>query len=83
MKITYLIVEDEPMARNPMIAYVEKVPYLRLLKVCSNPLDAIDFLRNNSVDLLFLDIQMPEITGITLLKVLQKKTLGYPHNGIF
>ena len=48
-------------------------PYLHLLKACSNPLDAIDFLRNNSVDLLFLDVQMPEITGITLLKVLQKK----------
>jgi len=73
MKITCLIVEDEPLARNLMVAYVEKVPYLHLLKACSNPLDAIDFLRENSVDLLFLDVQMPEITGITLLKVLQKR----------
>lgn len=73
MKITCLIVEDEPLARNLMIAYVEKVPYLQLLKACSNPLDAIDFLRDNAVDLLFLDVQMPEITGITLLKVLRKK----------
>lgn len=75
MKITCLIVEDEPLARNLMMAYVGKVPYLHLLKACSNPLDAIDFLRDNSVDLLFLDVQMPEITGITLLKVLQKKPL--------
>ena len=75
MKITCLIVEDEPLARNLMVAYVEKVPYLHLLKACSNPLDAIDFLRDNAVDLLFLDVQMPEITGITLLKVLQKKPL--------
>ena len=53
MKITCLIVEDEPLARNLMVAYVEKVPYLHLLKACSNPLDAIDFLRDNAVDLLF------------------------------
>ena len=53
MKINCLIVEDEPLARNLMTAYVEKVPYLNLLKACSNPLDAIDFLRDNSVDLLF------------------------------
>ena len=75
MKINCLIVEDEPLARNLMTAYVEKVPYLNLLKACSNPLDAIDFLRDNSVDLLFLDVQMPEITGITLLKIMQKKPL--------
>ncbi len=75
MKINCLIVEDEPLARNLMTAYVGKVPYLNLLKACSNPLEAIDFLRENSVDLLFLDVQMPEITGITLLKIMQKKPL--------
>lgn len=75
MKINCLIVEDEPLARNLMTAYVEKIPYLNLLQACSNPLEAIDFLRENHVDLLFLDVQMPEITGITLLKILQKKPL--------
>lgn len=75
MKINCLIVEDEPLARNLMTAYIEKIPYLNLLQACSNPLEAIDFLRENHVDLLFLDVQMPEITGITLLKILQKKPL--------
>ena len=72
---TCLIVEDEPLARNLMTDYVKKVPYLHLVKACSNPLEALEVLRNTPVDILFLDIQMPEITGITLLKVLQKKPM--------
>jgi two-component system, LytTR family, response regulator len=66
-------VEDEPLARNLMTDYVNKVPYLHLVEVCSNPLKAIEALKEKPVDLLFLDIQMPEITGITLLKILQNK----------
>lgn len=75
MSISCIIVEDEPLARNLLTDYVRKVPYLNLLNTFANPLEAIDFLRENPVDLLFLDIQMPEITGISLLKVLQKKPL--------
>jgi two-component system, LytTR family, response regulator len=70
-----LIVEDEPLARNLMIEYVKKVSYLQLVDACSNPLAALEVLRNNHIDLMFLDIQMPEITGLTLLKTLQKKPL--------
>ena len=70
-----LIVEDEPLARNLLTEYVRKVPYLHLLDACASPLAAIDLLRREPVDLLFLDIQMPEITGITLLKILQKRPL--------
>jgi two-component system LytT family response regulator len=72
---TCLIVEDEPLARNLLTEYVKKVPFLQLIKACSNPMDALEVLHNNAVDILFLDIQMPEITGITLLKILQKKPL--------
>ncbi len=72
---TCLIVEDEPLARNLLIEYVKKVPYLTLVKACSNPLEALEVLRSNAVDILFLDIQMPEITGITLLKILTKKPM--------
>ena len=68
-----LIVDDEPLARKLLSDYVQKVPYLKLLRTCSDPMEALDFLRDNPVDLLFLDIQMPEITGLTLLKILQKK----------
>jgi DNA-binding LytR/AlgR family response regulator len=70
-----LIVEDEPLARNLLTEYVRKVPYLRLVDACASPLAALDLLRKESVDLLFLDIQMPEITGLTLLKILQKRPL--------
>lgn len=65
--------EDEPLARNLLSEYVRKVSYLELVEAASNPLRALEVLRNEPVDLMFLDIQMPEITGITLLKTLQKK----------
>lgn len=73
--LSCLIVDDEPLARNLLTEYVRKVPYLQLVDACSNPLAASEILRNKTVDILFLDIQMPEITGITLLKTLQKKPL--------
>lgn len=73
MQHTCLIVEDEPLARNLLTEYVKKVSFLNLVKACSNPMEALDVLRTHSIDILFLDIQMPEITGITLLKILQKK----------
>ncbi len=72
---TCIIIEDEPLARNLMEVYVSKVPQLQLLKSFSSSLAALDFLRENTIDILFSDIQMPEITGITLLKILQKKPL--------
>lgn len=75
MKLKCLIVEDEPLARNLLSEYVKKVSYLELTDALSNPLQALEILRNHSIDLMFLDIQMPEITGITLLKTLQKKPL--------
>lgn len=73
MKLNCVIVEDEPLARNLMVEYVKKVPSLNLIEACSSPLMAIEVLRTHAVDLLFLDVQMPELTGISLLKVLQKK----------
>ena len=73
MMISCLIIEDEPLARNLMTEYVNKIPYLRLIQACSNPIAALEILRNEPVDLLFLDIQMPELTGISLLKTLRKK----------
>jgi len=75
LNLSCLIVEDEPLARSLLTNYVRKVPYLNLVDACSSPLVAIEVLRKNSIDVLFLDIQMPEITGITLLKSLQKKPL--------
>jgi two-component system LytT family response regulator len=75
LNLKCLIVEDEPLARNLLTEYVKKISYLDLVDACSNPLIALEVLRNHPIDILFLDIQMPEITGITLLKSLQKKPL--------
>jgi len=73
--IDCLIVEDEPLARRLMTDYVSKVPYLNLVAACSSPLEGMEVLRKQPIDLLFLDVQMPEITGISLLKALQKRPL--------
>lgn len=75
MNISCMIVEDEPLARNLLTQYIGKVPYLQLVRACPSPLEALEALREQSVDLLFLDIQMPELTGISLLKILPKKPL--------
>lgn len=75
MKVSCIIVEDEPLARNLLTDYVSKVPHLHLIEACPTPLRALEVLHSASVDLMFLDIQMPEITGITLLRSLEKKPL--------
>lgn len=75
MKSNCVIVEDEPLARNLLVEYVRKVPTLNLIEACSSAITALEVLRKNSVDILFLDVQMPELTGISLLKVLRKRPL--------
>lgn len=75
MNLNCLIVEDEPMARKLLTQYVEKVPGFELMAALASPLAALDFLKENTVDVLFLDVQMPEITGIGLLKILTKKPI--------
>lgn len=75
MKLNCVIVDDEPLARNLLTDYARKIPALNLIEACANPLAALDVLRNNKVDILFLDVQMPEITGITLLRSLQSKPM--------
>ena len=68
MNRTCIIVDDEPLARNLLSEYVKKVPELDLLKAFGNPLEALNFLRENKVDILFLDIQMPDISGIDVAR---------------
>jgi len=73
MKIKCIAVDDEPLALEKMQAFIEKVPYLELLGTFDNGFDAIHFLRQESVDLMFLDIQMDDLTGIQLLEALRQK----------
>jgi two-component system, LytTR family, response regulator len=75
LKLNCVIVDDEPLARKLIADYVQKVPSLHLVESCAGPVAAMDVLRSHKVDLMFLDVQMPELTGITLLKSLQKKPM--------
>ncbi len=73
--INCLIVDDEALARKLLTDYIGKIPELNLVGACENPIQAKKVLLENQIDLLFLDIQMPEITGIDFLKTLNKKPL--------
>jgi DNA-binding LytR/AlgR family response regulator len=73
MKLKCLIVEDEPIAREILRSYIEKTDGLTLTEQFSNAIDAFRFLQAHSVDLIFLDIKMPQMNGIELLKKLQNK----------
>lgn len=74
LKITCVIVDDEPMALNLVESYVEKTPFLELKQKCSSAIEALEFIKNEPVDLLFLDIQMPDLTGLEFSKMLPKET---------
>ncbi len=74
-KINCLIVDDEELARDLVENYVLRVPHLELLAKCANPMDAMQLMQSNRVDLIFLDIQMPELTGIEFLRTLSQKPL--------
>ncbi|MCB0528763.1 MAG: response regulator transcription factor [Saprospiraceae bacterium] len=68
-----LVVDDEELARTLLENYIARVPGLEPIAFCANPLEAMNILRKETVDLLFLDIQMPELTGIEFLRTLQQK----------
>ncbi|MCC9167730.1 LytR/AlgR family response regulator transcription factor [Pontibacter harenae] len=65
-----VIIDDEPAAHYVLISYIEKNANLILVSQCYNALEALDYIRNNPVDLIFLDIDMPEMSGIEFLKSL-------------
>jgi two-component system, LytTR family, response regulator len=68
--IRCVVVDDEPLAAQLISEYVNKTPELELAATFSNPLDALKWLQNNPADLLFLDVQMNELTGVQLMKIL-------------
>src|SRR5688572_26937071 len=68
MKIRCVITDDEPFARKGLQGYVEKTDFLELVGVCENAIELNSLLKEKQVDLVFLDIEMPYITGIEFLK---------------
>ena len=74
MKLSCVIIDDEPLAVRLLVSYAEKTPFLNLVATYSNAIDALSALTNNPVDILFLDIQMPELSGMELSRMLPKST---------
>jgi DNA-binding LytR/AlgR family response regulator len=64
-------VEDEPLAADVLADYVAQIPFLRLSARCADSLEALEFLRNNRVDLIFLDIHLPGLKGLEFLRTLK------------
>ncbi|QES90900.1 response regulator transcription factor [Rhizosphaericola mali] len=71
--IRCIVIDDEPWACALLEDYVRKIPFLELVESSSNPIDAIHKIQNGDIELAFLDIQMPELTGIQLMKIIQNK----------
>lgn len=85
--INAIIVDDEPLAQDVLETYIEKIPELRLVAKCSNALEANEVLKSHHIELMFLDIQMPQLTGIDFLKTLSNPplvifTTAYPNYAI-
>lgn len=81
-----IVIDDEPLALDLIKSYVLKTPMLKLEGSFTNPFKALSFLIDNEVDLIFLDINMPELSGLQLLNSLSKKplvifTTAYPEFG--
>lgn len=68
-----IIADDEPIARKILENYCADIPYLKIVASCKNAFEVLEILQNNKVDLLFLDINMPKLSGLSLLKTLQNK----------
>lgn len=68
-----IIVDDDEASVNVFLQMVKQVEYLEVIQTCSNPLEAMDTLNRNEVDVMFLDIEMPEMSGMEMLKALDKK----------
>lgn len=94
-KIRCVVVDDEPLAIQLLENYVMKIPFLELVFSSENPILALEYIQKNEADLIFLDIQMPELSGINFMKIVGDKLKyilttayseyaleGYEHNVI-
>jgi two-component system LytT family response regulator len=81
--IRCIVIDDEPLALHILEDYISKMPFLQLVKVTTNPIEALQLVQEGNIDLVFLDVQMPELTGIQFLRIANGKakvilTTAYP-----
>jgi DNA-binding LytR/AlgR family response regulator len=74
VEINCIIVDDEPTAREILETYLQKITTVNLVKSCKNVKEALEIISKSQIDLVLLDINMPEISGLTLARVIDKKT---------
>lgn len=71
--IRTIAIDDEPLALQLVSSYIEKTPNLKLAGAFDNPIDAMEFLDKNEIDLIFLDIEMPDLNGLEFTRILANK----------
>ena len=87
MKIKAIIIDDEPLAIDILKKYSDTIDYIAIEGTFTNPLEAVKFLSENNIDLIFLDIEMPMINGVDLVESLNSKpkiifTTAYPQYAV-
>lgn len=75
MKIKCLIIDDEPLAQRVIEKYAQSLPFLEVVGKCSQAVEAIEFLHQQKIDLMFLDINMPKLSGIDFLRTMKRTPL--------
>lgn len=85
--IQAIIVDDEPLAIKLLENYADKLDQIKILRTYTNPIDALNFIQSEKVDLIFLDIQMPELNGLNLAKLVGEGTkviftTAYPDHAV-
>ena len=73
MSIRCLIIDDKPLAIDVLADYTHKIPFLELVAATTNPIEGLSIVREQTIDLVFLDIQMPELTGLQFMKIAGKR----------
>ena len=73
MKLRCLVVDDKPLAIDVLADYAGKVPFLVLVATTTNPIEGLNIVREQNIDLVFLDIQMPELNGLQFIKIAGKQ----------
>ncbi len=73
--LSCLAIDDEPLALELLEDNISKVPFLKLAASCSNPIEAMNILQHQNIDLIFLDIQMPGLTGLQFIKTVTLKPM--------